>query len=156
MTDLSACFVAAACRSPALQTALESFRTLAYLEDPYVHLWTLSGRTTVKFCSAYRFPSDPQGQLCQDWSAIMLLVAIVLRTSSARSDTPPLHAYCGRPTRDCWRSPWSLATNAPRTIPFRLVIARPRSSDTHTLSIGRSTGKLHALTRSARSSPSRF
>jgi AraC-like DNA-binding protein len=78
ISDFSERFVAAVnCRSPALWAALENFRTLAPVEDPFLHFWTLSGINTVKLCSSYRYPLDAQVQPIQDWSGIMALVQIV-------------------------------------------------------------------------------
>ena len=77
LSNLSEQFLASARSAPTLKVALESFRELVSLEDSYVNFWVSEGETTVKLCTSYGFPLDPRGVRIEDWSNLIVLLAIV-------------------------------------------------------------------------------
>jgi len=77
LTDLSAEFIDRAFSAPSLKTALESFRDLASIEDPYVDFRISYGETAARLCMLNRFPLDPVGLRYEDWNELLVLLAIV-------------------------------------------------------------------------------
>ena len=77
LSDLSAAFVDRALSAPSLKTALESFRGLVSIEDPYVYFWISYEDTVARLCMSNRLPMDPVKLKNEDWSELLFLLAIV-------------------------------------------------------------------------------
>ena len=77
LTDLNEQFSDRALSAPSLKSALESFRRLISIENPYLEFWISKGDTSARLCILCRSPMDPLERRNEDWSELLFLRAIV-------------------------------------------------------------------------------
>jgi len=77
ITSLSPRFLAAAAGSATLDVALSHFQRLVFEEDPHVRFWVDAGDAHAVLNMHYRLPLNAVDQHTQDWSELMILIAII-------------------------------------------------------------------------------
>ncbi len=119
ITRLSPRFLAAAAGSPTLNVALSHFQRLVREEDPQVRFWFDAGDAHAALNMHYRLPLNAVDQRTQDWSELMVLIAIV-------------RAFAGsewQPTQLSLRSPLEIGRYAQEEFPnTRILVSQSVSS----------------------------
>ena len=77
ISDLGEEFVFRALSAPSLKVALECFRNLVSIEDPYVEFWISHQESIVKLCIINHFRLSSEDLYFEDWHEMLVLIAIV-------------------------------------------------------------------------------